>query len=173
MFTARASSAPNHMFMQKLFYANSVYTLYWFCQRHLLVRKREHDRRNSKSTQLGYLNRRNLVTLFMTSGGLPFVGAIHAAIAVTNKYGRTILEAGAWTSSLQQHLHGVKALIAGNLYPGCETIATGILIPFSPNSEIRMIGEMYTIHNQKCQCMIFQRHIMLCGLHWVTILSRF
>lgn len=71
-------------------------------------------------TQEESVNPRNLVILLMETEGLPVAQAIRAAIEVTNKHGRSVveLEAEAWTPVLQQHVIDMKALMAGNVYFG-------------------------------------------------------
>lgn len=100
-----------HPIMQKLFDAVSVHLgfandIYSFPK---------------ESANEGALNPHSLVTLFMRSGGLSVVEAIHAAIALTNKHARIVVdfETGAWTPALQQYMQDVKAVIAGNVYMGC------------------------------------------------------
>jgi len=47
----------------------------------------------------------------------PFVQMMYIAIGLVNTYAHVImdLEAKAWNSTLQSHLHNIKALIAGNI----------------------------------------------------------
>lgn len=96
--------------MQKLTFATSVHIgfandLYSF---------------HKEYTQEAGVNPRNLVTLFMETKGLSVAQAIRAAIEVTNKYGRSVveLEAEACTPVLLQHVRDMKAVMAGNVYFG-------------------------------------------------------
>jgi len=57
----------------------------------------------------------------MECEGKPFVEVVHTAIDLVNTYAHTImdLEAKAWSSTLQNHIQGIKELIAGNFYFSC------------------------------------------------------